>query len=356
MSDFLIKRSDLRECRVAESEKPALEAGQALLRIDSFGLTANNVTYAVFGDAMSYWRFFEAPEGWGRMPVWGFAEVQESGAEGVDVGTRLYGYLPPSSHLVVNPGRVMDGGFSEASPHREALPSVYNSYTFTTADPFHREDTEAMQMLLRPLFLTSFLIDDQLSDDGLTGRGPVIISSASSKTAIATAFLLSRRDGGEVIGLTSPGNTGFVEGLGIYDRVITYDAIGTLEPRPASFVDIAGDAQVRQDVHARFADGLLHSMVVGATHWEGPPPTESELPGPPPTFFFAPARAAKRSEDWGRDQLTTRAADAWHPFCEWAGEWLEPLPGSGLEAARSAYLEVLEGRVDPKRAHVISLA
>ncbi len=39
-------------------------------------------------------------------------------------------------------------------------------------------------MLLRPLFFTSFLIDDQLSDDGLCARGPIVISSASSKTAI----------------------------------------------------------------------------------------------------------------------------------------------------------------------------
>ncbi len=55
MSDFLVKRDDIRECRVAESETAEIEPGQVLLRVDSFGLTANNVTYAVFGEAMSYW-------------------------------------------------------------------------------------------------------------------------------------------------------------------------------------------------------------------------------------------------------------------------------------------------------------
>ena len=103
MTDFLVKRDDLRECRVAESPTPELEPGQALLRVETFGMTSNNVTYAVFGEAMSYWDFFPAEDGWGRVPIWGFAEVERSEAEGVEPGTRLYGYLPPSSHLVVTP-------------------------------------------------------------------------------------------------------------------------------------------------------------------------------------------------------------------------------------------------------------
>ena len=103
MSDFLVKRDDLRECRVADSEPPGLEPGQALLRVERFGLTANNVTYAVMGEAMSYWDFFPAVDGWGRVPMWGFAEVERSEADGVAAGTRVYGYLPPSSHLLVAP-------------------------------------------------------------------------------------------------------------------------------------------------------------------------------------------------------------------------------------------------------------
>lgn len=113
MTDFLVKRDDLRECRVAESAVPEIGEGQALLRVDTFGLTANNVTYAVLGDAMSYWNFFPAPEGWGRVPMWGFAEVERSNAENVEVGTRLYGYLPPSSHLVVTPTRASESGFAD---------------------------------------------------------------------------------------------------------------------------------------------------------------------------------------------------------------------------------------------------
>ncbi len=355
MTDFLVKRDDLRQCRIAESGPPELESGQALLRVDSFGLTANNVTYAVMGEAMSYWDFFPAEDGWGRVPMWGFAEVERSEAGGVEAGTRLYGYLPPSSHLVVTPTEVDGRGFVDGSPHRAALPSAYHRYLAAAGDPFYRADTEDVQMLLRPLFFTSFLIDDQLADEGLTGRGPIVISSASSKTAIAAAFLLGQRDGVELIGLTSPRSAEFVAGLGIYGRTVGYDAIDSLDRRPATYVDIAGDGAVRSAVHSHYGDELVHSMAVGVTHWEDFGSGAGELPGPAPAFFFAPDRVVKRSKDWGRAGLETNVADAWHPFCEWIAGWLEVVHGEGFEAVRSAYLDVLEGRVDPKTAHVISL-
>jgi hypothetical protein len=354
---FLVKRDDLHETRITDAAgAPALEPGQALLRVDSFGLTANNVTYAVFGEAMSYWDFFPAPEGWGRVPMWGFAQVERSEADGVEPGRRLYGYLPPSEHLVVRPASVDDQGFADGEPHRAALPAAYQRYTFTDADPFYRPDTEDVQMLLRPLFFTSFLIDDQLADDGLAGRGPVLISSASSKTAIAAAFLLAQRDEASVVGLTSPRGAEFVEGLGIYERTVTYDDVDSLASGPATFVDIAGDGGLRLKLHRHFGDDLAHSMVVGATHWRAAGAGGgTELPGPAPAFFFAPDRLAKRSSDWGAAGLQQRAADAWHPFCDWIAGWLEVQRGEGLEAARSAYLDVLDGKVPPSAAHVISL-
>src|SRR6476660_6087266 len=111
VTDFLVKRDDLRECRISESDVPELEPGQALLRVDSFGLTANNVTYAVMGETMSYWDFFPASDGWGRVPMWGFAEVERSEVEGVEVGTRVYGYLPQASHVLVRPASIESNGF-----------------------------------------------------------------------------------------------------------------------------------------------------------------------------------------------------------------------------------------------------
>jgi len=355
MGDFLVRRDDLRVCKIGESEAPELEPGQARLRVDSFGLTANNVTYAVLGKIMSYWDFFPAGEGWGRVPMWGFAEVEESRADAVEPGVRLYGYLPPSSSIVVTPVNGGADGFVDGSPQRVALPATYQRYAATSTDPFYETDTEALQMLLRPLFFTSFLIDDQLFDAGWAQRGPIVISSASSKTAIAAAFLLAQREGVELIGLTSTRSAEFVESLGIYGRTVTYDAIESLQPGPATFVDIAGDGNVRLAVHSHYGDELVHSMTVGVTHWEEMGAGAGELPGPPPTFFFAPDRLAKRSQDWGAAELQRRVSEAWRPFCQWTAGWLQVIHERGFEAVERVYLDVLEGRVDPRTANVLAV-
>ena len=361
MSDFLVKRDDLRETRIVDSEPPAVGDGQVLLRVDAFGLTANNITYAVFGEAMNYWDFFPAPDGWGRVPMWGFADVAESKAEGVERGARVFGYLPPSTHLLVAPKHADGQGFVDASGHRVHLPSAYHRYLRTDADPFYEERYEDQDMLLRPLFFTSFLLDDELADGGLAGARTVVLTSASAKTTIGTAFLLAQREGIEVIGLTSPGNVDFVEGLGIYQRVVPYGEVESLEPTPTALVDVAGDVEVRAAVHRHLQDELKASIAVGATHWEefrsgsGNLAGDDGLPGPAPRMFFAPDRVTKRSQDWGRDGLAQRAARAAKPFVEWTAGWLEVIPGQGLEAAERAYLEVIEGDVPPSTAHVVTL-
>lgn len=354
--DFLVKRDELHECRLAELETGPLEPGQALLRVDAFGLTTNNITYAVFGEAMSYWDFFPAEEGWGRVPVWGFAEVETAGDTGLEEGARIFGYFPPSSWTVVMPHEVGERGFVDAQPHRANLPATYNSYAFADSMPMYEPRLEAQQMLLWPLFYTSFLLDDFLGSEDLFGAEAVVVSSASSKTALGVAFQLSRREGTEVIGLTSPERVGFVEKLRLYDSVVAYPDAGSLPMKPAVYVDISGDSAVRAAVHERYGDELRHSAVVGATHFDRLAPDEaSSLPGPHPAFFFAPDQVRRRTRDWGRDGLDSRFAAAWGPFVDWAGGWLQVARGEGGEAVKAAYLELLGGRAAPEVGYVLSL-
>jgi hypothetical protein len=354
--DFLVARDDLHRCRFAQEEERAPASGEALLSVDAFGLSSNNITYAMFGDAMSYWSFFPAEQGWGRVPVWGFAEVLESRHETLEQGARVYGYLPPSTTLTVAPMRVEPHGFIDGSPHRAALPSAYNSYARVDADPVYDPAHEDEQMLLRPLFFTSFLIDDFLQDSGLLSAEVLVLSSASSKTASALAFLLARRGNGEVLGLTSPASADFTRELGVYDEVVAYEDISSLAPRSAVFVDIAGNADVRNEIHDRYGAKLKHSAVVGATHHDKMGELPKSLPGPRPAFFFAPDRVTKRSEEWGREGLEERIAEAWHPYVQWTGGWLEVMHGRGAEAVERAYVDLLDGRIDPAKAHVLSLA
>ncbi|HEX6310641.1 MAG TPA: DUF2855 family protein [Acidimicrobiia bacterium] len=356
MSDFQVGRSDLHEYRVVDSEPPDVQGGQALLRVESFALTANNITYGAFGDTLSYWAFFPTgdPE-WGRIPVWGHAAVVASTHDGVAEGARVYGFLPMSTHLAVTPGRIGERGFTDVAPHRAPMAGAYNQYSLVEADPIHDRAHEDHRMLLWPLFFTSFLIDDFLADNGFFGARTVVVSSASSKTAVGTAFRLARREGVEVTGLTSARNAGFVEGLGVYDRVVTYDDVAALPGGPAAFVDIAGDDGVRAAVHRAYGDRLAHSMAVGATHWDQPAPAVEPLPGPAPEFFFAPTRIAERTTDWGPAGLDERIAAAWREYVGFCDGWVDFRHGHGPDAVARVYAELLDGGIDPAVGHILSL-
>jgi Protein of unknown function (DUF2855) len=357
--DFMVRRDDLRTYKFVPAAKPdklELQFGQVLMKVDKFAFTSNNVTYASFGDSMSYWNFFPAAEGWGRIPVWGFGEVIRAKPAGIKPGERFYGYFPMSSYVIVQPERLSEAGFFDGLPHRQPLHALYNQYRRTSTDPEYEASREDQQMLLRPLFVTSFLIDDFLADNGFFDARTVVLSSASSKTAYGLAFLLAQRKQCEVIGLTSAGHVSFVERLGCYDRVATYDQIASLPSNvPVVYVDMAGNGQVRSALHHHFGEQMKYSCAVGLTHWDQFQ-ASVELPGPRPTLFFAPAQIKKRTADWGPGGLQQRVAVAWRHFMEPIGDWMRVVHGWGATDVERVYLEMLDGRTKPDEGHVLSLS
>jgi len=354
-----VARADLHRVRVDESGVEVLEDGQARVRIDGFALSSNNITYAVFGAAMRYWDFFPVPGDatgdWGRVPVWGFAEVVESRSADVSVGERLYGYYPMSSELVISPGRADDRGLSDTAPHRAEMAGVYSRYVRCATDPLYRPDREDHQMLLYPLFFTSFVIDDVLVDNDGFGAEQIVVSSASSKTAIGVAYLAHQR-GARVVGLTSPANAAFVEQLAVYDEVRIYDDVGQLDVKPAVYVDVAGNRDVLYGVHSRLTGVLAHSMTVGDTHWDHVADAPADdLPAPAPVFLFAPSQISKRTREWGRDELDRRLGDAWDRYAEWVDGWIEFRRARGAAEVTAVYRELLGGHVDPRAGFICSL-
>jgi len=359
--DFLVRKDQLSRTDLRTTPAPNLDAGQVRLGVDKFALTANNITYAAFGDAMNYWGFYPAADGWGRIPVWGFASVIESACPGVDVGERFYGYYPMSSAVVLQPSRLTTAGFSDGAAHRAALHAVYNSYLRCSSDPFYTAQTEDQQALLRPLFITSWLIDDFLADNDFFGAGDglVLLSSASSKTAWGTAFQLAQRKGIELVGLTSAANVEFCKGLGCYHRVLDYGQLDRIAPDAACvYVDFAGNAGLRKDIHTRFAN-LKYSSSIGGTHVDQLGGAR-DLPGPRATLFFAPAQIKKRSAEWGGDVLGQRLLQAWQAFLGTvsnpAAPWLGVKQHQGPQAVAAVYADILAGRGDPRLGHMLSLA
>ncbi len=363
MTDFhyLVRKTDFQRLERVSTPVQVLAPGAVRVRIDQFAFTANNITYAVFGDAMRYWGFYPAehlegvqePALWGRIPVWGFGDVVETLHPDIQLGERLYGYWPMSNQVDLQPGRITAGSFSDIASHRQELHGVYNQYQRCATDPIYAAATEGVQSVLRPLFMTAWLIDDFLADNAFFGAQAVLLSSASSKTAYSAAFALHQRGGVQVIGLTSPANRAFCEGLGCYSRVVTYDELDQLAADLSCvYVDMAGNGSLRRAVHTRFV-ALKYSCSVGASHvndlgGSGGVGSAKELPGPRAILFFAPAQSAKRAKEWGGAVFQQKMTDAWHRFVSVATAtsrpWIHVQTARGDAAIRQAYAQVLAGR------------
>lgn len=367
-----VRRTSVGETRlVTEPHDPThLDMGDIRLSIDRFAITANNITYAVFGDALGYWDFFPTDDvEFGRVPAMGWATVVESRAPDIALGRRFYGWYPMASHVVFTPTSTSDG-FRDDGPHRQRHAPVYRAYVATDADPMYpaattddeRVDGEDRHVLLRGLFITGFLAEEFFADGGGTsdpyfGTRRVIVLSASSKTAIGFAQRAALRPDIDVVGVTSATNVDMVEGLGFYDSVVAYDAIDTIPTDGGAVsIDMAGNPQALAAVHARFGDDLAYSMTVGRSHHDAPAAGDGPLEGPEPQLFFAPSEVGRRIEQWGRAEYGRRCADALDEFVAGSREWLGVQHRVGAEATQAAWTDVFDGVVGPDVGVVATVA
>lgn len=358
---LLTDKSALGHSRIDTVEMPLpRQEGEVILKIDRAAVTTNNITYAAFGDAMKYWDFFPTGvAGWGHMPVWGFAEVVMSNAEGVEVGERFYGYYPLASHISMKAVRVKRRGFYDGSAHRLSLTSAYNQYTRCSDDPAYRKASENYQMLLRPLFITSFMGADFLQDNGFFGAKRIVVSSASSKTAYGTAFCLAGKHDVQLIGLTSKGNRDFVEGLGCYQACVTYDEVTRIDPDvPTLYLDFSGDEALRAAIHHHFGESLVYDCFAGSaqnTNFL----RDTDLPGPKPAFYFAPVQIRKRNIDWGHDEVNRRFNAAQLDFIGWVSDnvhaRMQVIEHNGFEQGRKLIKDMHDGWIDPQKGHAVVL-
>lgn len=361
---FEINRSKLEETRVITSEldPESIVDGQVIMAVDQFSFTANNISYAVIGDKFRYWDFFPAEDGYGVIPVWGFANVVASKCEGVEVGERFYGYYPMSSHVVFEPARISPLDFMDGKAHRRELPPIYNQYFRCRNDVMYKQEQEPLQMLLRPLFATSWLIDVFLEKNDFFGAKQIILTSASSKTALGLAQVLhqkksKRSNDYKIVGLTSKGNKSFVDGLGCYDEVVIYDDIESMATdQQAVSVDFAGNGEVLGRIHAHFKEQLKYSALVGASHWDQFGASRSQLEGVRPELFFAPTHAQACVKEWGMDTFQNRLSEDWFQFVEFAATWMKVEAHSGTDAAKTIYQKALAGQFQAETGSLLSIS
>jgi hypothetical protein len=351
---FEVRKDDLRTTRIASRALPVPDDGEILVRVERFALTANNITYGIVGERIGYWNFFPADDGWGVIPVWGFGEVVESRHPAIALGERLYGYYPMATHLLMNAGKVTDERLVDAMPHRASLPAVYNSYARAAGEPRYDQTMDDERILLFPLYATSFCLADLLQENGFYDASQLIITSASSKTAIGLAYAIKAHAAApSSTGLTSASNMPKVEHLELYDTVLTYERLTDIDPAvPSIIVDLSGNGSVLSRLHSHLGEQMRFTSMVGITHYEafekGPGFNAARS-----RMFFAPGHIEQRHKDWGPGVFEKKAFEFWQDAAKRSRDWLTIEHVHGIDAVAESYARVLEGRASPDTGIVV---
>ncbi len=342
-----IERNDMARVERRPLMRTDLAPGEARLSVEGLALTANTLTYAVTGEALGFWRFFPAPEPLGLIPTWGIARVSQSRCPELPQGDRWFGFLPLASTLVVSPKMRGAAQFLDAASHRQALPANYNLYRRVDADPFFLRGREEECALLRPLAMLSFLIVEHLKALGVAETDQVVLTSASSKAALAAGHLARETKSGRWIGLTSATHAAFVRQTGAYDMVASYEAIETLDATPRVLLDFSGNGIVRARAQARWSASLQQSYLVGAAH--GDASRDSFGADSDATLFFVPDVMKAAIAAHGLPAFEARFLEAWRSILAWTPDWLSIDRRVGVAGLESAYQDLLRGAVPPDR-------
>jgi hypothetical protein len=361
MSEFQIRKDNYLTQQIVDTalSEDDLDDGEVLVKVDRFAFTANNITYAVVGDQFGYWQFFPPTtndKNWGILPVWGFADVVASNADGVPVGERLFGYFPPATYLKMLPTHPNKLSWIDGAEHRNVLPSGYNLYRRVLAEPNYNKAMDDYRMLLYPLHLTSFCLHDRLQSNDWYGAKQVVIISASSKTSIGLGYALADdKNAPKSIGITSASNIDMVSQLEVYDQNISYDNISQIDPTVVTvIVDMSGNSQVLAQLHQHLGDNFTFCLRVGFTHWDVVNNPSEQLSSRSASFF-APEHIQNRLKDWGSMLFEQKTSAFVQSTISRSSSWLKLTELEGLSGLSSVYQDVCEGKVNPESGLIINM-
>ena len=318
-----VARDDLRRVRVAETSPAGPGPGEALFRVERFGVSANNVTYALLGDRLRYWDLFPAETGWGQIPVWGYLRAVASRSGEVEPGRRAFGLCPMSTRVLMRPDRGDAAGFRDASAARSAVSGVYNAYFWADGDSPGSRIGDLL-VVLHPLFWLSFTLDSYLAENGR---------------------------------LTSPRHVSFVKQTSEYGAVAGYDQLGALAALTGSrttLIDVAGDHALRQEIRGQLAGRLTSVLVAGSTHGDGSPAAGGAAAGGAADWFSAPQQIRDLARRWGWPVLQRRFTAALDGFAA-SATWLSVETVHGMSGLARVYQGVLDNNGSPAVAHVVDL-
>jgi hypothetical protein len=210
-------------------------------------------------------------------------------------------------------------------------------------------------MLLRPLFFASFLVHDLLAERVGGDADTIAITSASSKTAIGLAHLLSTHKIGHchIVGLTSKRNLDFARGISVYDRVVAYDDPEILSSGSVAIADFSGNSALIQKLQDALGNRGIFFCLIGYTHWDH---RSLDIVEDAKTVrFFAPDRIRKRAREWGAGDFNRRYNEALQAYIRHSRGWLRIIEGSGPKKVAEVFERVSRNQVHPDEGNVLSM-
>lgn len=351
---LLVNKANLFECSIGSTDAPMIVDDEVLFKINNFSFTSNNITYGVVGDKIGYWNFFPADNPNGIIPVWGFAEVSASNNPDFEIGELFYGYWPMSTYLKVKPININLYGFVDGTAHRSKLPPIYNFYT-KMPQAISKIDM-GYHSIIKPLFTTAFLNYGFLQEMDFFNASQIILTSASSKTALGIAYMLfanRQAHGKKIIGLTSQRNLGFVRDTGFYDEQISYDTFDkALSELPSVIIDLAGNTSLLSDLHEKLKDKLKFVSLIGLTDWKSLGDMKTI---PNSKFFFAPDHATGLFTKIGPEKANQLINEAQEKFTKHVSNWMELEFIDFEKEIKPLYLDMLNGKIKPSKGYIVTL-
>lgn len=334
-------------------EAPAPGPGQVQLAIERFGLSSNNLTYALLGDVLGHWAPFPAVDGWGRVPAWGVATVVAGDATLAPVGARFAGYLPMATHVTVQ-AAASDQGVRVVSPERAHMARMYQELRRIDVDPTWDDDLIDAEVMMLPVSPAAGLLDEDLRR---AGARHVVITSASSKTSLGIGRLLVER-GVHVTGLSGRQRASTVSAVGAYDQVLPYDDLGRLTvDEETTYIDVAGDPVITQEVLQRLGAAATSRIAVGGSRLTtsastAPPP--AARPETPPVQFDTGQREVDMLEELGYEAVSKVKEHARQVLVPWAAGILQIERLEGLRAAERAWRRMGADSLGPLEALTVT--
>lgn len=351
---FVVSHQEPLKHEIQRTASPAAGDGEIQLRVDKFGLTSNNVTYAALGHPFHYFKFFPAQGPWSALPVWGVATITTSRVAALAEGTRVYGYFPAAREATLRVADSSQTGFRVDRPELPPQHALYGQYALLDRDPLAIPGQEDLMMVMRPLFMTGLLLADYLTVSQRMGGKGVLISSAASKTSYGLASALKASGQDKVIGLCSTRSAPAAKALGLYDAVVSYDEIDGLDPAlTLVYVDVAGSGPVREALLRRLGDSLRGIVAVGLTHWNEGAFGAKQTDVPVETFF-APGWSARRQKELGA-AFFAQLRTGWLAQMKRAQQHFKLVHAQGAEALSAAFDKLVRGEAGADEAFVHSL-